>query len=43
MTLTQAIEKKNILLQQGIKCQIKCVSGSNDSAVWAVLIEGVDY
>lgn len=43
MSLTQAVEKKNTLRQQGVKCQIKCVSGSNDNALWAVLIRSVDY
>lgn len=43
MTLTQAVEKKNSLRQQGVNCQIKCISGSNEDAVWTVLVAGQDY
>ena len=43
MTLTQAIEKRNQYRSNGVGCQIKCISGSNDAAVWEVFIKGIDY
>jgi len=43
MTLTQAVMKKNALKKQGIRCQIKCLHGSNDSALWTVLVKDIDY
>lgn len=39
MTLTQAINKRNTLRSNGVKCMLRVVS----TDVWSVVLAGVDY